>query len=283
MATLGHVVSRLAHAARSMLAIMALVFFTSGCGAATRHGARGCTLTPVSRQLLAQIVDSVERELEAALSDGPTEIDVRWTFLGTEDTAGTFANLATDCTGQRMDTPSCSSPGGSSPAIASIGTCFQLGCKAAEIAVLDVYFTPQGHSISYGTTAPFPPGSITFDPSPLTRWTLDFSQAGALNASAMLDQHGSMVGEDGEHVDFSFSGRASGMSAIADGTWTGDITLSFPKLADAGTVEVVTHNSSDSPRSGEVTVAGHTLALVTQDGPLWRGVCGSGDAGLDGG
>jgi hypothetical protein len=263
------------------------------CGAETPHEARanGCLLTRTAQQLLPQLLDFVEEEADGVTGmDSPKELAVMWNFVATQAGAGANASLAVTCSGQRTDGETCSLMLGVPPVLPNVDTCFRTGCEALNVAFVDVYATRPPHhladdrvSISYATAPPYPKGTVKYDPNPLTRWRLDFTQAAVRTAVATIQQDVSIALSTGEKVDLSFTGTTSGRYVIADDTWTTSTELSIGKLSRTGAVKVTMANANDAPRSGSVTLAGHALATITQDGVLWQGACASPDVASDAG
>jgi hypothetical protein len=258
----------------------------AGCGGATpQHGlgANGCAMTPAAQQLLGQLLDSVEEEVDTAVEkDSPTELALMWNFVATDNRVESNVSLATMCAGENTQEETCSTMLGAPPVIPDVDTCFRTACEMLNVLLVDVYATQAPHhladdrvSMSYAATPPYPSGTVKYDPNPLTRWRLDFRLATVRSVAATLQQHVSIALSTGEKIDLSFSEQTSGTHTIADDTWTTNTALSFANLSPDGHVEVAVSNASNAPRSGTVTMGAEKLAIITQDGLVWRGACGA--------
>jgi hypothetical protein len=261
-----------------------------GCGghsdaasgdAGTNGDAATCPITREARTFLSELTRSIEVELETAtLTSSATDFDFSWTLVGTDARAATSAHVAMPCSAPRTDSgETCASDlPNAMPIVATVDTCFRLGCEAAAVGFVDVYVTQPSHrslddraAISYSSTSPYPTGKVTYDPNPLTHWRYDVSQAGVTNVTAILEGHPSVSLASGGSVDLTFTGQATGTNGASSATF--QTTLSFAHLSPAGVIDVTVKNGTVTPLSGAIVLGSQTLATIADAGPVWQGGC----------
>lgn len=158
--------------------------------------------------------------------------------------------------------------------------CVRLGCEAAGIALVDVYFTMRPHTapddrhkFSYETTDPS--GIAVSDPNPLITWRLDIRNP---TVAMTADFSSSLIvrPKDSEALDFSGMGKVDATRMDGKVTAAG-LALSFPKLGAKGApidLNVKVNDAGDA--SGGVTSNGEVLAVAGGHNSLslnWQGRC----------
>jgi hypothetical protein len=240
-----------------------------------------CPITRESQTFLAGLMRSIELELETAtLMSNTTEVGFSWSLVGTDAQSATYAHLAIPCSAPRMDMgETCASDlPNTMPTVATVDTCFRMGCEGAAVGFVDVYVTQTSHrlpddrvAISYSSTSPYPTGKVTYDPNPLTHWRYDASQAGVTNVTAMLERHPLVALAGGGDINLTCTGQATGTRGASGSTYV--TTLSFAQLSSVGVIDVTLKNGSGTPLSGTIVLGNQTLATIADAGPVWQGGC----------
>jgi hypothetical protein len=258
------------------------VWFAIGCGgdaqpeAASDAGpGRERSWSPGVQQLLAQLIDQTEHELSGtAHNSGAKEVTPTYSLLGSDMGEGVFASLAMSCEVANLSGVTCSSELSPMPVWPGLDTCFQTGCDGPGELFVDVYITALRHReandrvpIMYATGKPYPAGTVTYDPNPLTRWQITSTQAGAVTVSARLDETVRVHLDAEGTFDFSYTAELDGSNSPGNPY---HLHMELPRVSSLGALNVTIDNSDAAPKVGRVERGDTTIALLSDDGIHWQ-------------
>ncbi|HKP62812.1 MAG TPA: hypothetical protein VJV78_39015 [Polyangiales bacterium] len=236
------------------------------------------TLSATAQSLLEQLVTLTSGAAGRALTyAGPEEAVAVYSVIGVNTQRGADAHLAMQCAAETKPSgPTCHSAlPGQTPYLDLFDTCFVTGCTGAKQSYVDVYITAAPLSapddrapITYPMTAPFPPGTVTYDPNPLTRWWTDATDPNAVHVRAELDANVRVAVEGETDLDFSYEGVVEGTNANNVRSLTLDLHL--PNLIRSEPVQVSMQHFDDKPTLGKIIAGDVTLADIVEDSIIWQ-------------
>lgn len=260
---------------------LAVALLIGGCAdepATAEHATTKPRLSATAQALLEQLVTQTKEAADRVLRyAGPDEATAVYSVIGVDMQRGTDAHLATPCSAEtNPSAPSCHSGfPGEKPYLDLFDTCFVTGCIGANQSYVDVYITnvprsaPDARaSISYPMMAPLPPGTVTYDPNPLTRWQTDATDPSAVRVRSELDANVRVAVPSERDLDFSYEGVVEGTNANNVLSMTLDLKL--PHLSESEPVHVSLQRFEDKSTRGRIVAGDVTLAELSEGPIIWR-------------
>jgi hypothetical protein len=204
------------------------------------------------------IVDALADVTYVARVSGPRTRGLAHGLPGVSDRRETLALLEA-CTAPAVFDIFCAAgvqdPEAPDPFLEEHDRCLRLGCEAAGVGTIEVYWTmrphtapDEVHAFSYET----PVGTATMDPNPRVIWRVDLTGASPL---VTADLSRALLLED---VDLGHAGTLSAQDGQAS------LELAFPARGLLVTVD---------DGGGAVTRGGETLATITGGQLMWAAGC----------
>jgi hypothetical protein len=235
-------------------------------------------LSAAAQTLLTQLLEQTHQTATHVVKNAdPQEATAVYSLLGVNAGQGSDAHLAMPCTGERPPSaPTCGTDfPRSMPFLGQFNTCFTQGCLGAQQSYVDVYVTSASNrsaavrsQISYPTMAPYPPGTVTYDPNPLVRWQTDTTDLAAIHVKAELNENVKVALEDAPSLDLSYHGVVE--AVLINGKHRLRIDLTLPHLIPSQAVSVSLKQDEDMSVAGEIAAGGMTLADLSDVGISWR-------------
>lgn len=239
-------------------------------------GSAECPLTPLGREMLADVMRTHLYDARSMSSNFPEELVAAVRMVGCAYLVDVQASLSHDCRQPTDGVPWCTMA--NTPRDTPVGsfydlhdTCHQFTCEGEQISVSDAWITMLPHSeptdrheLTYDLD--FHPGLTgRYTQNPLRSWRTDATDRADTRISAVLDDQLEVTDTTtGEVVDLRQDGtvaiRMNGQSVVSL-----DLAVAFPVLGpgDAATSGMVVNVDDQGIITGQVTADGVPLATVS--------------------